>query len=94
MIHEKIPDSQLQEWDVEGEWGREFYKSTSQFEPCIYVRKVNTGRFLLKEKEVLTRLFAKNSGLQLVALGRQKKTEQNVEVYCACSYLTPYLTYD
>jgi hypothetical protein len=62
MIHEKIPDSQLQEWDVEGgggKWGREFYKSTSQFEPCIYVRKVNTGKFLLKEKEVFTRLFAK-----------------------------------
>jgi hypothetical protein len=78
-----------------GMWrGREFYKSTSQFESCIYVRKVNTGKFLLKEKEVFASLFAKKySGLQVVTLGTQKKAqfrsirngklEQNVEVYCA-----------
>jgi hypothetical protein len=57
-----------------GGGGREFYKSTSQFEPCIYVRKVNTGKFLLKEKEVFACLFAKkNSGLQVVTLGRKNK---------------------
>jgi hypothetical protein len=46
-----------------GEWGGNSINQRRNLNPAYIVRKVNTGKFLLKEKEVFAWLFAKkNSG--------------------------------